>query len=273
MLFALAFLAAGLRIGASQLTNLPDVSAFLDAEQWGHISKHNSVHCTWTVHTSKHVTKEEATYSIETIVDVLHAARVASTNHTGSQIDNTHISMIEAHHADTHIVVPATSPGGRSVTIIDIPKHFHLTPEGMLCAEMLLANKTVNAVLPFLEESEQNYVHKHNTEALERFYRGAVFFVPPADTITLFHDKQLFADWMVSNNMSYLLPTVYKSNEEVVYPAVIKATTKTSGHGVVVVESLEELKKEIHRMEHQPYIIEEAITGKIEVSGGTILAP
>ena len=265
VLVVVAFALTGLCMAASQHINIPDISAFLDADKWNQISNHNTIHCKWTVHTSESVVKEEASFSMETIYEVLHAARVAPTNFTLAHMRNSPIRMMESHHPDSKILVPAVSPGGRSVSIADIPKHLHLSPEGMLCVEMLIANKHINVVVPFQETSEENYVHKHSAEALERFYRGAAFLVPPAETITIFHDKKLFADWMLSNNMSYLLPTVYKSKEEVVYPAVIKATTKTGGRGVVVVESLAELEAEIHHMNGSPYLIEEAITGKIEV--------
>ena len=267
MLFALAFLAAGLRIGASRHVTLPDVSAFLDANKCVQILLHNSVHCTWTVHTSRGTTKEETDFTVETIVEALEAVRVSSTSHTGSQFDNTHISILESHATNTSTVLSATSPGGRALTVIGFDPHFHTSPEGMLCAEMLLANKRVNVLLPFQEAIELNYVRKHNTEALERFYRGAAFLVPPTDTVNIFHDKQLFAEWMVSSNLRHLLPTVYKSKKEAVYPAVIKATTNTGGRNVVVVHSRDELEEVIRQLDHQPYIIEEAITGKIEVSG------
>ena len=275
MLFVLAFLvAAWINLAASQHVNIPDLSAFLDADQWSHISNRSSIQCTWTAHTSEGVAKEEATFTVDSIVEVLHSLHVAASDRTGGPIVNTHISILESHSPDTILSVPVSSPGKLSVTIIEVTKQYHLTPEEvMLCAEMLLASRRINVVLPFQVALERTYVTKHNTEALERLHRGAAFLVPPADTIDIFHDKKLFADWMVSNNMSYLLPTVYKTIEEVAYPAVIKATTNTGGHDVIVVQSRGMLEQEIQNFGNKPYIIEEAISGEIEVRESVLSEP
>ena len=252
-------------MAASQQVNIPDVSAFLDAEKWAQISNRSSIQCKWTVHTSEGATQEEASFSMETIYETLQSVRLASTDHSGTHIDKDYIGMIEAHNTDAEITVPTTSPGGRSVSVIDFDIHFHFSVEGMLCAEMLLANKRITIVLPFQEGLEQNYLRRHNTEALERLYRGAAFLIPPAETIAIFHDKKLFAEWMASNKMRYLLPIVYKTIAEVAYPAIIKATTSTGGHDVVVVRSRYHLEAEILRFGGHPYMIEEAISGEIEV--------
>ena len=264
----LAFLGtAGLNIVASQQVDLSSGSAFLDLNMWRKISRRTSVQCKWTVHTSDGVTQADVKYPINAIFEALQSVRSEATNHTWHQRPSEqHIHLLESHGPSTHIDVPAASPGGRSVKIYNLEVNFLLyTIEGILCAEMMLATKLVNVVLPFQEEIEYIYLHKHSPGALERLFRGAAILVPPAETITLFHDKKLFADWMESNNMSYLLPTVYKSAEEVVYPAVIKATTKTGGRGVIVVKSRRELDDEINNFGNQSYIIEEAISGEIEV--------
>ena len=266
MLFVVAFLLlTGPCMVASQQIDISSVSAFLDAEKWSQISNRSSIQCKWTVYTNESATQEEASFSMETIYETLHDARMASTDRTGSRLVGTDIGMVESHNMDSKVVVPETSPGGRSVTVFGFDIHFHFSVEGMLCAEMLLANKRINVVLPFQEGLEQNYLRRHNTEALERLYRGALFLIPPAETIAIFHDKKVFAEWMASNNMEYLLPTVYKTIAEVAYPAVIKATTSTGGHDVVVVRSRYHLDAELRRFDGHPYMIEEAISGEIEV--------
>ena len=167
-----------------------------------------------------------------------------------------------ARHEVVHANVPKSSPSGRPVTYISA---FMESPAQRVCTEMLLYSGRVDVVLPFSEIDEFALTSVHNVSYLERHF-GIPFLIPPPPAISDFRDKAAFARWMVGQGFGEFVPAVFSELSDVTFPAVVKPTNETSGRGVTVVLTASEMFTAIDKLQGSPYLIQEAIPGKIEIS-------
>ena len=139
-----------------------------------------------------------------------------------------------------------------------------ITPQALLCIEMMAIRKEVDVISGFLIDGEYALTQYHNVSFLEEYFSLPIVSAT-RDIFYIFQTKDQFAAWMRRNSLSTYVPNDYKSPDNVIYPCVVKAASLAGGKGIFVVNNRAELDKAVSAQQGK-YLLEEAITGSTEPS-------
>ena len=94
-------------------------------------------------------------------------------------------------------------------------------PLAFLCVEYMAIQHRFDVVLPFHTWIETRLNRRYTSDVLEAHF-GVAFVFPNPYIVNTYTNKDLFSQWLVSQEMGLFTPSVYSSKYEVVYPCLVK---------------------------------------------------
>ena len=138
------------------------------------------------------------------------------------------------------------------------------TDDDVICLELALMRRELDVVLPFDVDVEIKLASKHSVEILERYF-SAGLMMTDGKTADFMHNKKVFTHWLVESGYADYVPRVFDDPKTVVFPAVVKPSSKGFGTGIAIVHTDTELRNAILALDMEnSIVIEEAISSPIE---------
>ena len=242
---------------SQQLSN-DALSAFLSSEELEGFARHGALSCEWVLTNASGRYPHNDTIATSTVLLALdeytRGSRSMAINLTSANIGG-YLTRLP----------PSAIPRfttGRSLSMLSYPL---TTPSGLLCLEYHIIQGTVNAVVPFKESAELSLMLKIPVPELEKRFH-IPFPMPTQHTIEVFGDKGKWAEWATANGFGDYTPRTYHTKADIRFPCIIKIPDGSHGKGVSLIQDKYELLRAIDRIGDHPYVLQESIRGKYEIS-------
>ena len=98
-----------------------------------------------------------------------------------------------------------------------------------------------DVVMPQTISHESALIRRHSIPVLEAHF-GLPIIAPPSLPVTKLSDKGIFAEWMMTNNMTAFTPRNYPTKEDIVYPCLVKWARGVFGMGIFLANNENELE-------------------------------
>ena len=117
-----------------------------------------------------------------------------------------------------------------------------------------------DVVMPQTISHEASMIGRHSIPVLEAHF-GMPIISPPLLPVTKLSDKGIFAEWMISNNLTMFTPRNYPTKDAIKYPCLVKWARGVFGMGIFLANNEAELEIAIKKQPQGGWLYQEAIPG------------